>query len=225
MIIQTLIDAAYRKNSINTPDNTQRTAALLLLNSMLSSWDAESLSIPYNVREALSLTSGSGIYTIGSGGDLDTARPIKIINAFIRDANSVDYEIDIGMNRWEYDAISDKTATGRPARLYYDPQYPLGILYFDSVTANTETLYLTSEKHVTSFATVDDTITTLPTYYEEAIVYNLAVRIATEEDTKISPVVLALAVSSKSTLENLHSQDKLIKHAFFDSMLTYETYK
>jgi hypothetical protein len=225
MTIQTIIDAAYRKNGINLPTSTQRTEALILLNSMISSWYAESLSVPYSTAEELTLVIGQGTYTIGTGGSFNTAVPIKIIDAYIRDSDSADHSVDISMNRWEYDAIGDKTATGRPTRLYYDPQYPLGKIYFNLLPEDAETLHLITEKHLASFTSLSAEITSLPAFYEEALIYNLAVRISLEEDTVVSPATVQIANTSKNTLENLNAIDKQVRCATYDSLVMHTTRK
>ena len=225
MIVQTIVDAAFRKNGINLPTETQRSEALILLNTMISSWYAESLSVPYSTVEALTLVVGQGTYTIGSGGAFDTALPIRIIDVYIRDSDNKDNPVDITMNRWDYDSIGDKSVTGRPTRLYYDPQYPLGRIYFDLLPEVADTLYLVSEKHLASFATVTDEITSLPEFYKETLIYNLAVRISIEEDTVVSPATVNIANLSKNTLENLNAIDKQQRCATYDSLIMHTTYK
>ena len=221
--VQTIIDAAFRKNAINLPSDAQRDNGLRLLNDMLDSWAIEGIVIPYTTTESFTLVAGTGTYTIGSGGAFNTARPIKIIDAYIRDSGSVDYPVNVHMNLWEYNAINDKNTSIRPSSLYYDTQYPLGIIYFDSLPSDAETFYLVSDKSLTAFSAVTDEITNLPGFYNEALIFNLAVRISTEEDTKILDYVAAIAVNSKTTLENLNAKDKLTKSSDIDSMLLYRS--
>jgi hypothetical protein len=225
MIIQTVIDAAYRKNGINLPTNTQRAEALILLNSMMSSWYAESLSIPYSVVESATLVVGKGSYTIGDSAYWDTRSPHKILDAYIRDENNIDYPIDVTMNRWEYDSIGDKSVPGRPTRLYWDPQYPWGILYLNVVPDKAYTIYLVKEQYLNSFTSLSEEITSLPAFYEEALIYNLAVRISLEEDTVVSAATVQIANTSKNTLENLNAIDKQIRCASYDSLIMHTTRK
>ncbi len=219
MIIQTIIDSAFRKNGINIPTDTQRANALELINSMISSWSAEGLIIPYTMTQALALIVGQGSYTIGSSGEFNTPRPIRIINAYIRDSGGIDNPVDVSMTKFEYDAISQKTQSGRPDRLYYDPQYPLGKIYFDCRPDKIETLYLVSEKPLTEFPLLSTDID-LPLEFKEPLVYNLAIRISTEEDTVIAPATLGVANFSKNTIENKTASDRLVRTAKLDSFLT-----
>lgn len=225
MLVQSIIDAAYRKNGINLPTNDQRTDALAMLNSMISSWYAENLTVPYSTVESFTLTVGKGVYTFGTGGDFNSAVPIRLIDAYIRDSANIDYQLDLSMNKWEYNSITDKTQTGRPTRLYYDPQYPLGKIYFDLLAVDAETIYIVSEKHLASFAAIEDEITSLPAFYEEAIIYNLAVRIHAEEDTVLSQAAIDIANRSRNTLENLNAIDKQQRCATYDTLIMHKTYK
>ena len=127
----TITDGAYRLNSILNPSTDQDDSGLEALNNMISSWSAEGLLVPYNTIESFALTVGKSTYTIGSGGEFDTVRPLRIIDAFIRDSNSDDYPVDVSMTRVEYNAITQKDAEARPTRLYFDPQYPKGKIYFN----------------------------------------------------------------------------------------------
>ena len=56
----------------------QETDAFTVLNSMIASWSAERLMIPYLVTDTLTLTIGDGEYTYGTGGDINSARAANL---------------------------------------------------------------------------------------------------------------------------------------------------
>lgn len=222
---QTIIDSSLRKNGISSPSTIQRANGLEALNDMISSWSADGLVIPYNTTEALTLVVGKASYTFGiTTGDFATARPLKIINAFIRDSNNDDHPVDVTMTEAEYNAIAIKDAEERPTRLYYDPQYPLGKIYFNYEPATAETLYLISEKSITELAAVGTTVS-LPDFYKEVLVYNLAVRLAAEYDNQLLPQVIEVANLSKNTLENINALNKLLNIVKMDAAITYTLYR
>ena len=223
-IANTITDAAYRLNSILNPSAAQDESGLEALNNMISSWSAEGLLIPYNAQEPFTLVVGRPHYTIGPSGDFDTARPLRVIDAFIRDINNDDYSVDVSMTRAEYNAITKKDAAARPTRLYFDPQYPKGKICFNYGPETAETLYLTSEKTITELATLSTTVD-LPAFYKEALVYNLAIRLSQELDTQLSKVTLGIAMFSKNTIENINARDKTFKQTKFDSALTNELHR
>lgn len=221
---QTIIDSALRKNGVASPTATQRANGLEALNDMISNWSADGLIIPYNTTESLTLVVGQSVYTIGSAGDFNTTRPLKIVNAFIRDSNNDDHAVDVTMTEAEYNAIEIKDAEERPTKLYYDPQYSLGKIYFNYEPSTAETLYLISEKPITELAALATTVS-LPDFYKECLTYNLAVRLAAEYDNQLLPQVIEVANISKNTLENLNSLNKLQNTVKMDSALTYTLYR
>jgi len=220
----TIIYGAYRLNSVLNPSSAQGGYGLEALNNMISSWSAEGLLIPYNTDESFTLAVGKSFYMIGPGGDFDTIRPLRVIDAFIRDINNDDYSVDVSMTRAEYNAITKKDAIARPTRLYFDPQYPKGKICFNYGPETAETLYLTSEKTITELATLSTTVD-LPAFYKEALVYNLAIRLSQELDTQLSKVTLGIAMFSKNTIENINARDKTFKQTKFDSALTNELHR
>ena len=102
----------------------QETDALTTLNSLLASLSAERLMVPYLVTDTLTLTIGDGEYTFGTGGDINSARPNRIEEAYVRDAQGNDFPVDI-VHVSKYNDIGLKTTQGRPYYLYYIAEYPL----------------------------------------------------------------------------------------------------
>lgn len=149
---------------------------LLVLNRVLGSVSAQGVHLFYRPHEALNLIAGDGDYSIGTGGDFNTARPNRIIQAFIRDAGNSDHEVKVRPIS-EYWTLGNKLSSTRPTRLYYDPTYPTGTIYFNSVPSEAEALHLISEKPLTSLASLVTEIS-LPTEYELAIINRVAINIA-----------------------------------------------
>lgn len=205
--VNEIIDDAYLEVRVLTPKATDDTRALRAFQNMLSSWSAEGLLVPYYDTENFTLTIGKAVYTIGSGGDLNTVRPVRMAKAFIR-ISDYDYNVAVDMTKSEYSDIASKGADGRPRRLYYDPQYPLGNIKFDYEADEAYDFHLISEKPLLDVAAITDTLS-LPLEMNEALVYNLAIRLASQKKIKLEPHVFALAKSSKMTLERINSVDKL----------------
>jgi hypothetical protein len=160
-------------------DTDRQEEAIEALNSMLASWREDLHHSP--VQDSFTLTAGTPSYTIGSGGTVDTARPVKILSGFIRDSNGGDYPINTELSRIEYEAIHDKDAPGRPGAIYYDKGNTLGLgtIYFDTAPVDAETCYILSLKPYDEYTDLTDTFL-LPVEYEEAVIFNLAVRLAPE---------------------------------------------
>lgn len=220
MIGSDIINSAYRKNGIASPSTPQTANGLEALNDLLSSLSADGLIIPYTTSETFTLVVGTASYTWGSGGTITTTRPLRVIDAYIRDSNGVDYPVDVTMTEKEYDAIADKDASARPTRLYYNPQFTLGKIYLDYAPDAAETLYLISEKPLTEIATAATTVS-LPDFYKNFLKYNLAVILAAELKNKLSVEIVQLAVESKNTVENINALNKQMNTVKMDSAITW----
>jgi hypothetical protein len=146
-------------------------------NRFLQSKSVDGLNLHYMVTESFSPVGGTASYTIGTGGDFDTIRPNTIKSAFIRDANGHDYPIDIRpmSDYWE---LGEKSTQDRPTRLYYDRQFPLGIIYLYYVPATDEKLHIQSYKPLTTYDDVANDDVVIPAEYENMFIYNLAVSLA-----------------------------------------------
>ena len=208
-----IIDDAYELNGVHVASTVlsaaQLATALRFLQNMLSSWSAEGLMVPSLVTENFTLTSGQAVYTIGKAGgeDLDSIRPTRILNAFIRITNT-DYPVRVVMTKSEYNRIWDKTLEGRPRNLYYDPQYPSAKIKFDYEADSTYDFHMVSEKPLTNPATSATTFS-LPLEYNKAMVYNLAVELAIGTVNTLPQSVFQIALESKETIENMNAQDQL----------------
>ena len=227
MTATAIIDAAYRKGGISDPTTAQDTAGLQDLQNMLSSWSAEGLAVPWYTTEDFTLTIGQDTYTIGVTGDSPdlvtaTGRPLKIVDAWIV-LDSRDYPIDVTMSKLRYGRIFDKTKDGRPRKLYYDPQYPKGTIQFDFEPDVAYALTLVSEKVLVQPASGATTFS-LPLEYNEAIIYNLAIRLSIDEDMQLPREVFAIAELAKDNLERQNATDKLSDPVVLDSAVTYQRY-
>lgn len=191
MTAQAIIEAAYRKNAIMTTSATQLNNGLTDLQNMLSSWSAEGLIVPSLVTENFTLITGQMTYTIGSGGDMDTVRPNSIMNAYIRISDN-DYPVDVRMTRSQWVQILNKTHEEQPRRLYYDSAYPLGKIRFDVEAKTTYDFWLVSEKPLTNPTALATTFS-VPLEFNNAMIYNLAITLAPDNDNKLPPEVFALA--------------------------------
>lgn len=150
--------------------------ALKLLNRLLGSWSAEGIHLFYRPHEEFPLVAGDGEYSIGASGNFDTTRPNRIIQAFIRDSSGSDHNVKVRPIS-EYWKLGNKASSTRPARLYYDPTYPTGTIYFNTLPSEAETLHLVSEKPLSELSALETAIS-LPPEYELAIINRLAVSVA-----------------------------------------------
>ena len=108
-------------------------------------WTMQELLVP--------MVANQGTYGVGpSGPDLITpSRPMRILQAFMRDSFGNDQDIMI-TSRFDYNLLGQKTSPGSPNQMYYDPQFPNGIVTLYNVpTDATTTLHLVAQRQVQDF--------------------------------------------------------------------------
>lgn len=182
--------------------------ALEALNAMLDSWKIERLMVYQIVQNSHSWTAAATSRSIGTSGspNFNSARPDRIDSAFIRDTNSQDYPLEVLTDRTQYDGIVIKSITSTlPEYLFYDPVFPLGVLYLYPVPSVAVTLKLNTWQTLQSFETLTEELS-LPPGNERAIVFNLAIELAPEygDGKKMAPQVPVIAVQSKAAIKTIN---------------------
>jgi hypothetical protein len=209
----TIIAASFDKIGIATPTSAQNTSALTSLNNMISLMGADFMP-PYITRYSHALTIADAEYTIGSGGNFDTTRPLKIETAFLRDSSSYDHYLKIISSK-DYNRLYNKSLTAAPEYLYYQPEYSLGKIILDSAPEQAYDLHLDMWVNFTEFAALD-TAFSLPNEYKAFLVYNLAISLAEDWDRNVSKTLYAMAQESKNIVERLNASVRQTPIARFD---------
>jgi len=197
------------KGEVPSPDETADSTQALQF--MLDAWGADNLMVWSHTPKSFALTAGQRSYTIGVGGSFDynTTYPYAIIDAYLRDGNGVDTGIDV-LTRAEYDSYNDKIiSSSRPEAIYYDhgvgnQTTPSGTIFVYPIPdgSTTYTLFFTAQEPLLSIVSSTQTFTLLAPY-EEAVKYNLALRLWDEfhEKEPIPQHIVMLAKESKALIE------------------------
>lgn len=196
-----IIKKAMQKAGILTksedPSSDEASDGLDALNDLLSSLSNDSIFITSRVTESFTLSAGTGVYTIGSGQDFDTIRPINIVEAHIR-SGIIDYESMYLAPDEVYQGFDLKTLASIPDTLNYTNAYPYGTINLYPYPAESYTLFITSEKQLTQF-TLNDTVNLAPGW-NRLLIYSLAVELAPEYGVQIDPIVMKIAGEAKSAV-------------------------
>ena len=208
-----LIRSAMRKIGVLAAgeplDANEGDDAKIVFSQMVDSWALESLLIPVVSVVKKQLLAGQGEYTIGiypeitiPDNHIETARPEKILAAFIRDAYDTDYPQEL-IDVKTYSRISRKTNSSRPSRIYIRKGWPLNTILFESLPYADETLHLEVIQPLSGYlstASLTDVVN-LPPGYEQALIYNLAMVLADEWGKDISNSVATIAVVGKKNIK------------------------
>jgi hypothetical protein len=197
-----------------TPTADELTQGITTFNRMLASWSNESLLIFNKVREAFALTAAKQSYTMGTSGtpDFNTTRPQKIENALIQvSATNPTTELPIQIvNKDEFAAILVKsTQSSIQTKLYVEGTYPNETLNFWPIPSTNYNVILYSWKPLVQIATPDDVIS-LPPGFDEAIEYNLAIRLSARFGRPVPPDVAEIAREAKASLKRMNSKPEYL---------------
>lgn len=200
---QTVINRALRLIGALDPEEsptTNETAnALEALNGLIDSWRNDRLIVWSIATVTKTLTAGDGTYTIGSGADINTTRPVRIEGAYVTES-SIDYPIQV-IDEAAYRNIADKaTQSDFPEYLYYDPAVANGTIYLWPVPSAANVLTLSVWAPISTLATAGTTVT-LPPGYERALASNLAIDIAPEFQKVASQEVAKMARESLAAIK------------------------
>lgn len=204
-----IITKALQKNGVltkgETPSGDEASDALDALNALISSWTNDSLLIYGRLSESFPLVGGQAAYTIGTGGDFNTARPTQILSAFTRIGN-IDYDIDI-ISDIEYDGITQKNIQSSiPEVMFYNGNSPLGTITIYPVPTG-GTLHIRTEKELTEFTTLDTDIE-FPPGWERALIYNLAVELAPEYGQPVTEAIYTIAMDALNKIKTAVARNK-----------------
>lgn len=204
--VRDLITSSLRKlNIVGAGQNMtaeDATDGLSNLNQMLSAWSADGQVIFSRAVDSHPLVAGVQTITMGPGGTIDTTRPTGITQATIN-LGVIVYQLNI----WSQNTISTQsfpTLQGITSDIYVNNGNPLLTLQLYPVPIGGLTLNIYSMKALSTLG-LNDTVD-LPPGFEEAIIYNLAVRIATEYQREASQTVKEVAHSSKAVIMRNNQQ-------------------
>lgn len=182
--------------------------ALATLNMMLGQWQGERLSV-YHLVDTAKQATGAQSYTVGTGGDFNVLRPIRINAAYARlnagSATPIDYPVTIIDSREDYSRIALKALQSFPGWAYYDPAFPLGNLLFYPVPNSTFELHIVTMEALPQFTAPAQTIN-LPPEYMAAIRYNLGVYLAPSYQIEPQPSLVRLAMNAKRVIKRMNNQ-------------------
>lgn len=171
--------------------------AFTTLNQMLGLWQADGLYV-YAHKDVTATLTGAATYTVGVGGAVNVARPIKIDSAYWRSAG-VDYPVDVIRSLEEYSRINNKLGGTMPAAICYVPSFPLGTLYVYPNGATGE-LHLITRTDLPTFVALTDTII-IPPEYITALRYSLGEYLCTTFQSPMRPDLPALASRARRIIK------------------------
>lgn len=181
-----------------TASGTTMDDAFATFNQMVGLWQADKLYV-YAQKEVTATLTGATSYTIGTGGVIDVARPIKIDSAYWR-SNNHDYPVQVLSSYEDYARVGSKGLTGSaPAAICYVPSYPLGTVYVFPASSE-GSLRLVMRTDLPTFVDITDTVV-IPPEYHSALRYSLGEYLSTTFQTPLRPDIPALAGRARKIIK------------------------
>lgn len=178
-----LINLALKQAGVlgvgQTATKEDTTDSFKILNMMMAQW-AIRRNIVHQIVDTAFTGNNTGTFTVGPGSQFNTPRPPRIVGAYCRQLNTpglpVDYQLEVLQSATDWGSVSLKTMPSMPSLVWYDPQFPVGLLHVWPVPDSSYEVHIYSLVPLQNFATPYDDLV-LPPEYEEAIMLNLAGRL------------------------------------------------
>lgn len=195
-----------------TPASDDIVAGLRSLNRLVDQWAAERLLIYTQTRTTWTIVSNTATYTVGSGGDVNVARPVHQNHVRYYDSAFTPL-IERELSPLTDDAWALLKAKGQinniPTLYYYNPTYPFGTLTLWPIPQSTSLIGVFYAPEAVAQFSDPSTQLVLPPGYWRMIVKNLAVELASSYGKEAGPTVQQAADESMAVVmrANRHISD------------------
>lgn len=184
-----------------TPTGDDTALCLDALNQLLDSWRLDNLLIFTSSKVTASLPANTSSLTIGTGLQLNTARPVRIeVGSYIT-ASGLDLALD-QVNEKDYNDIVLKGINGPwPAVFWYDTGFPTANVFFWPRGACTVNLIVQTPLSTLPLST---TTFSMPPGYQRALSLTLAEEIAPKFERKVSELTMTKAANARRNVKRMN---------------------
>jgi hypothetical protein len=173
--------------------------ALTQANWLLAQW-ARKRWLVYRLQDYSFVCNGSQTYSVGKGATVDiNPRPDRLEYAFLRFINStpgnlpVDVPLDIVQSHEDYSRIPVKNVGTLAWRIFYDPVWPVGLLYpWPVPQSNIYEIHVGFKVVLPRFSSLQQPIN-FPPEYEAALNWCLARRFRASYQMPADPEITSIA--------------------------------
>ena len=210
-ILQRAARAAHILASSETFQPGEANDALDIANGMLDSWNAEKLMMFTIPRQVFALTSGQQTYPVGStaAAPFNIPRPARITGAGVITLANPSQPLELPLDLYTVDEWARIPVKNIPASLpsvFYDddafPNRNFNLYPVPNVSTLQIALYFWQQLTAITLAAQY----TLPPGYYEALIYNLAVKMAAEWPGEVTEQVQQMAAESKLRIKSINSK-------------------
>ncbi len=194
-----------------TPSSETAQDALVAMNQMIQSWDAERLAVFSTQDQVVTWPASTRSRTLGPTGDIVGNRPVLIDDStYFRDpTNGISFGLKL-INQQQYNGIAVKTVTSTyPQVLWVNMTYPDVEMYVYPVPTKDLEFHIVSVETLSQPANLA-TDMAFPPGYLRCFRYNLACELAPEFGVEPSRQVQRIAMTSKRNLKRINNPDDIM---------------
>lgn len=199
-----LITRAYRRARIMGRDEVlspgRGADGLAELNDLLDEWWINKLLVFHILVEQFALQANKASYTMGTGGDFNTARPVKVVPGTKFTLSGVDRQLTVLTDRKSWDEIPYKSLVAPPQAIFVDEAYPLATVNIYPIPDQAYPVYINSWARLQNIAALNTAIA-LPPGYNRLIVNGLAIALCPDAGMEALPSVVRAYNGAKRALE------------------------
>lgn len=216
--LQIIEDALGLTNAVGvdqtlTADETAD--CLRKLNDLIELWSTQNLAVYGQANQTFNTVAAQATYSIGSGGNWNTVRPVRINEPAYTVIQSISFPCEM-ISQEDYNRIGYKAQAGDYALYYlYVNEYPLGLVTLWPVPSAIVPMTFSIDRIITQVATAATSLS-FPPGYVDAFVNALAIRLAPLFGKVASEDLKAAHRESFGAIKRANAQPRLLR---FDSSL------
>ena len=178
-----IINSALRKLAVlsggSAPQTYEITNAAEALNAMIKGFQADGMPVWEMDQYTFTTILNQPQYIIGTGMALNTNAPLKVVQAYRNQLNSVNVPLNI-YTQYNYNLLPLAVSSGTPINLYYQPKETFGeINLWPKPNDATTTITIVYQNQFDDMLSANDDID-FPSWWTEAVIYGLAWRLSPE---------------------------------------------
>jgi hypothetical protein len=190
------------------PDSDQLAQYLVRLNDLVNAWQTQGLKLWTNSIVPVTLTAGTGTYTLGPAGSILATRPMRVLEGYYMTAEDVSRPLE--PYSWNtYNMLPNPTQQGAIVGYFQDKQLLNNVVKFwlvpDSEAA-TGSVDLLVQQQVTQMIQLNDTVS-FPVEWYQALRWGLADDICGGQSEAIMSRCAQKASMFKQALEDWDVED------------------
>lgn len=193
-----------------TPSSADMQKCYRLFQRMMAQWQRKRWMI-WCLEDHSVVATGAQTYTVGTGGDINIPRPDRLEKAYLRQLvntypNQVDTPMDLLQSYEDYSLISLKNLTSLSFQMFYDPAFPMGVLYpWPVPNYGLYELHILVKAQIGAYTSLTQVLE-IPPEYEGGIEWNLAERIRAAYGLPPAEDISRFAKDAMNLIRNANTQ-------------------